>query len=117
MAEASAGLVRDAILRELDRGGQVFYVHNRVEDIEEQAELVRRLVPEARVVVGHGQMDARRLERVMVDFVAGRHDILVCTAIIESGLDMPRVNTIVIDRADRFGLSQLYQLRGRVGRD
>ena len=116
VAEASAGLVRDAILRELDRGGQVFYVHNRVETIEAQAEQLRRLLPSARIVVGHGQMPEGALEKVMLAFAAGEHDVLVCTTIIESGLDIPNANTIVIDRADALGLAQLYQLRGRVGR-
>ncbi len=116
VAEASAGLVRDAILRELDRGGQVFYVHNRVETIEAQAEQLRRLLPQARVVVAHGQMGEGQLERVMLAFAAGEWDVLVCTTIIESGLDIPNANTIVIDRADALGLAQLYQLRGRVGR-
>lgn len=116
VAEASAGLVRDAILRELDRGGQVFYVHNRVETIEAQAEQLRRLLPDARFVVGHGQMAEGALERVMLAFAAGEADVLVCTTIIESGLDIPNANTIIIDRADTLGLAQLYQLRGRVGR-
>jgi transcription-repair coupling factor (superfamily II helicase) len=116
VAEASAGLVRDAILRELDRGGQVFYVHNRVETIEAQADQLRRLLPDARFVVGHGQMAEGALERVMIDFAAGEADVLVCTTIIESGLDIPNANTIIIDRADTLGLAQLYQLRGRVGR-
>jgi transcription-repair coupling factor (superfamily II helicase) len=116
VAEASAGLVRDAILRELDRGGQVFYVHNRVETIEAQAEQLRKLLPDARLVVGHGQMPEGQLERVMLTFAAGGADVLVCTTIIESGLDIPNANTIVIDRADTLGLAQLYQLRGRVGR-
>jgi transcription-repair coupling factor (superfamily II helicase) len=116
VAEASAGLVRDAILRELDRGGQVFYVHNRVETIEAQADQLRRLLPDARFVVGHGQMAEGALERVMIDFAAGAADVLVCTTIIESGLDIPNANTIIIDRADTLGLAQLYQLRGRVGR-
>ena len=116
VAEASAGLVRDAILRELDRGGQVFYVHNRVETIDAQAEQLRRLLPGARIAVGHGQMAEGALERVMIDFAAGDTDVLVCTTIIESGLDIPNANTILIDRADALGLAQLYQLRGRVGR-
>ncbi len=116
VAEASAGLVRDAILRELDRGGQVFYVHNRVETIEAQAEQLRTLLPDARIVVGHGQMGEGQLESVMTRFSSGAADILVCTTIIESGLDIPNANTIVIDRADALGLAQLYQLRGRVGR-
>ena len=112
VAEASAGLVRDAILRELDRGGQVFYVHNRVETIEAQAEQLRRLLPAARIVVGHGQMGEGALEKVMLTFADGAADVLVCTTIIESGLDIPNANTIVIDRADTLGLAQLYQLRG-----
>ncbi|MEW5990740.1 MAG: transcription-repair coupling factor [Chloroflexota bacterium] len=116
VAEASAGLVRDAILRELDRGGQVFYVHNRVETIEAQAEQLRRMLPDVRIVVGHGQMPEGVLEKVMLQFAGGGADILVCTTIIESGLDIPNANTIVIDRADTLGLAQLYQLRGRVGR-
>ncbi len=116
VAEASAGLVRDAILRELDRGGQVFYVHNRVETIEAQAEQLRQMLPGARFVVGHGQMPEGSLEKVMLTFADGAADVLVCTTIIESGLDIPNANTIVIDRADTLGLAQLYQLRGRVGR-
>jgi transcription-repair coupling factor (superfamily II helicase) len=116
IAEDDDGLVRDAINRELDRGGQVFYVHNRVETIESAAERVRRLVPRAKVAIGHGQMAEGMLERVMLDFDAGRFDVLVCTTIIESGLDIPNANTIVIGRADALGLAQLYQLRGRVGR-
>ena len=116
VAEASAGLVRDAILRELDRGGQVFYVHNRVETIEAQAEQLRKMLPDVRIVVGHGQMAEGHLESVMLKFAAGEADVLVCTTIIESGLDIPNTNTIVIDRADTLGLAQLYQLRGRVGR-
>jgi transcription-repair coupling factor (superfamily II helicase) len=116
VAEASAGLVRDAILRELDRGGQVFYVHNRVETIEAQAEQLRRMLPGVRFVVGHGQMPEGALEKVMIAFADGAADVLVCTTIIESGLDIPNANTIVIDRADTLGLAQLYQLRGRVGR-
>ena len=116
VAEASAGLVRDAILRELDRGGQVFYVHNRVETIEAQAEQLRRMLPGVGFVVGHGQMAEGALEKVMIAFADGAADGLVCTTIIESGLDIPNANTIVIDRADTLGLAQLYQLRGRVGR-
>ena len=116
VAEATAGLVRDAILRELDRGGQVFYVHNRVETIEAQAEQLRRMLPDARFVVGHGQMAEGALDKVMLTFADGDADVLVCTTIIESGLDIPNANTIIIDRADTLGLAQLYQLRGRVGR-
>ena len=109
-------ILKKAMERELSRDGQVFFVHNRVRGIGRVAERVRRMMPEARVAVGHGQMKEEELERVMLDFVEGRYDILVCTAIIESGLDIPRANTIIIDRADTFGLAQLYQLRGRVGR-
>jgi transcription-repair coupling factor (superfamily II helicase) len=116
VAESSAGLVRDAILRELDRGGQVFYVHNRVETIEAQGEQLRQMLPGVRLVVGHGQMAEGALEKVMIAFADGAADVLVCTTIIESGLDIPNANTIVIDRADTLGLAQLYQLRGRVGR-
>ncbi len=109
-------VIRDVILRELRRGGQVFFVHNRVESIDREAAHVRELVPEAAVAVAHGQMGERQLERVMDDFLHGRANVLVCSAIIESGLDIPRANTILINRADTFGLAQLYQLRGRVGR-
>jgi transcription-repair coupling factor (superfamily II helicase) len=109
-------LVAEVIERELDRGGQVYYVHNRVRTIDRAAQRISRLVPRARVAVGHGQMEEEELARVMVDFSAGAHDVLVCTTIIESGLDIPNVNTMIVERADRFGLSQLYQLRGRVGR-
>ena len=106
----------EAIRRELLREGQVFYVHNRVADIEHAAERVRSLVPEARVAVAHGRMDEGTLERVVLDFSDYRYDVLVCTTIIESGIDMPTVNTLVVDRADRLGLGQLHQIRGRVGR-
>ena len=109
-------VVRESILRELRRGGQTFFVHNRVETIDEIAEYLRRTVPEARMEVGHGQMPEQQLERVMLRFLEGEFDVLVCTSIIESGLDIPNANTILIHQADRFGLAQLYQLRGRVGR-
>jgi len=109
-------LLRDAIRRELARGGQVFFVHNRVEDIDRWAGKVRELAPSARIAIGHGQMEESALERVMVDFVDGKYDILVCTTIIESGLDIPRANTMIVNHAERFGLAQLYQLRGRIGR-
>jgi transcription-repair coupling factor (superfamily II helicase) len=108
--------VAEAVRRELLREGQVFYVHNRVLDIEKVAAELRGLVPEARVAVAHGQMDEGALERVVLDFWEGEYDVLVCTTIIESGIDMPTVNTLVVDRADRLGLGQLHQLRGRVGR-
>jgi transcription-repair coupling factor (superfamily II helicase) len=108
--------VSEAIRRELLREGQVFYVHNRVQDIEHVAAQVRELVPEARVAIAHGQMDEGALERIVLDFADHEYDVLVCTTIVESGLDMPTVNTLVVDRADLLGLAQLYQLRGRVGR-
>jgi len=116
VARSSRSRVRDAILFELSRGGQVFFVHNRVETIGRAAETLRRWVPEARFSVAHGQMDDEALEEVMVDFIRGGADVLVSSAIIESGVDLPNVNTMIVDRADRFGLAQLYQLRGRVGR-
>ena len=109
-------VIRDAVERELGRGGQVFYVYNRVEGLYERAARLAELVPSARIAVAHGQMTEHALEQAMLDFVEGRFDVLCATAIIESGLDIPRANTILIDRADMFGLSQLYQLRGRVGR-
>src|SRR5213075_2743308 len=109
-------VIRRAILTEMERGGQVYFVHNRVESIYSLGNLITRLVPEARIVVGHGQMGEEELERAMVDFVAHKYDVLLATTIIENGLDIPNANTIVINRADRYGLSQLYQLRGRVGR-
>ena len=108
--------VAEAIRRELLREGQVFFVHNRVQDIEKVADEVRDLVPEARVAIAHGQMDEGALEQIVVDFWEGAYDVLVCTTIIESGIDMPTVNTLVVDRADRLGLGQMHQLRGRVGR-
>ena len=116
VAEWDDALVREAVLHEMERGGQVYLVHNRVNSIDLLAERVRALVPEARVVVGHGQMSDVVLERVMERFTDGEFDVLLCTTIIESGLDIPNVNTLIIDRADMFGLGQLYQLRGRVGR-
>jgi len=109
-------LIRDAIQRELNRAGQVFFLHNRVSTIEAMALKLRTLLPDARIVVGHGQMHSDELEEVMTRFVNGEADVLLSTTIIESGLDIPNANTIIIDRADRFGLSDLYQLRGRVGR-
>lgn len=110
-------VIKRVIRDELERGGQVYFVHNRVQSIDSIAELVRKLVPEARVIVGHGQMKEKDLSRVMHEFAAHEYDVLVATTIIESGLDIPNVNTILINRADMFGLAQLYQLRGRVGRD
>ena len=114
--EWNAATVREAIIREIRRGGQVYFVHNAVESIERRAAQLRALVPEADVRVGHGQMRERDLERLMLDFYHRRFNVLVCSTIIESGIDVPTANTIVIDRADRFGLAQLHQLRGRVGR-
>ena len=108
--------VAEAIRRELLREGQVFFVHNRVQSIEQVAEELRALVPEARVAIAHGQMDEGSLEQVVYDFWEGEFDVLVCTTIIESGIDMPSVNTLVVDRADLLGLGQMHQLRGRVGR-
>ncbi len=113
----SKAVIKDALERELARGGQVFFVHNRVQSLVSMARFIQELVPEARVIVGHGQMSERELEATMVRFVSGQADILVSTAIVESGLDIPASNTIIINRADRFGLAQLYQLRGRVGRE
>ena len=109
-------LIRKAILRELNRQGQVFFLHNRVKTIDKKAWEIRKLVSEARVAIAHGQMAKSELERAMIDFIAGKSDVLVCTTIIESGLDIPNANTIFIDNADRFGLAELHQLRGRVGR-
>lgn len=114
--ERDEDLIRDAIRRELAREGQVYYVHNRVEDIDRQAGMIRELVPEARVAVAHGQMAENHLEKLMMDFYNHEYDVLVCTTIIENGLDIANVNSIVINRADKMGLAQLYQLRGRVGR-
>ena len=109
-------MIARAIRSELERGGQVYFVHNRVESIFSIGNLMQRLVPEARIVVGHGQMGEDELERAMLDFVAHKFDVLLATTIVENGLDIPNANTIIINRADRYGLSQLYQLRGRVGR-
>ncbi len=114
--ESDDQIIREAIVREVERGGQVFFVHNRVYNIEMIAERIRRLVPEARVGIGHGQMPEDQLERTMVHFARGEMDVLVCSTIIESGLDIPNANTIIINHADKLGLAQLYQLRGRVGR-
>jgi transcription-repair coupling factor (superfamily II helicase) len=113
----SRTVIREAIERELNRGGQVFFVHNRIQSLASMTTFIQSLVPEARVVMAHGQMAERDLESVMVKFVDGQADVLVSTAIVESGLDIPSSNTIIINRADRFGLAQLYQLRGRVGRE
>jgi len=109
-------LIRRAILRELDRGGQIYFVHNRVRGIRQAAKRLGRIVPEATLAVAHGQMDEGELARTMLEFADGQYDILVCTSIIENGIDIPNVNTLIVNRADGFGLAQLYQLRGRVGR-
>ncbi len=112
----SDGIIREALLREFKRGGQVYFLHNEVETIENMRDKLAKLLPEARIVVGHGQMNERELERVMRDFTQQRTNLLLCTTIIETGIDNPHANTIVINRADKFGLAQLHQLRGRVGR-
>lgn len=116
VCEYTDHLVREAVLREVARGGQVFYVHNRVKSIYRAAERLAGLLPGVRLVVAHGQMRETRLEEIFLQFVAGEHDVLVCTTIIEAGLDLPNVNTLIVEDADRLGLAQLYQLRGRVGR-
>jgi transcription-repair coupling factor (superfamily II helicase) len=116
VGEQSEQVAIEAIRRELLREGQVFWVHNRVQSIEERAAELREWVPEARVAVAHGQMDETRLEQIVLDFWEGLYDVLVCTTIIESGIDMPTVNTLVVERADLLGLGQMHQLRGRVGR-
>ena len=116
VSEWNGPQVREACLREIRRGGQIYFVHNSVESIERRAQEIRALVPEAGVRVGHGQMRERELEQLMLDFYHRRFNLLVCTTIIESGIDVPTANTIIIERADRFGLAQLHQLRGRVGR-
>ncbi|MBK7249947.1 MAG: transcription-repair coupling factor [Gammaproteobacteria bacterium] len=116
VTEWHAPTIREACLRELRRGGQVYFVHNQVASIEKTAQTLAELVPEAQLRIGHGQMRERELEQLMIDFYHRRFNVLVCTTIIESGIDVPTANTIIIDRADRFGLAQLHQLRGRVGR-
>ena len=112
----SDSLIREAVLRELKRGGQVYFLHNEVETIENARMRLDQLLPEARIGVAHGQMNERELERVMRDFYAQRTNVLLCTTIIETGIDIPNANTIIMHRADKFGLAQLHQLRGRVGR-
>jgi transcription-repair coupling factor (superfamily II helicase) len=116
VVQFSENVIKSAIELELGRAGQVFFIHNRVETIDTIAALVQRLVPQARLVVGHGQMNEKEMERVMLDFIEFKYDVLVATTIIENGIDIPRANTIIINRSDQYGLSQLYQLRGRVGR-
>ncbi|HPU48980.1 MAG TPA: transcription-repair coupling factor [Syntrophomonadaceae bacterium] len=114
--EYNEEIIRDAIMNEVERGGQVFFVHNRIEDMERVKRELENLVPEVRIAMGHGRMKEDQLSRVMISFLRGEFDVFLCTTIIESGLDMPNVNTIIIDEADKLGLAQLYQLRGRVGR-
>jgi len=116
VVEYNTLMVRDAILRELGRGGQVYFVYNQVMGIDSFAAKLGELVPQARIAVGHGQMAQGELEKIMLAFYNGEYDVLLCTTIIESGLDIPRVNTMIVYDADHFGLAQLYQLRGRVGR-
>ena len=116
VVQFSEGVIRSAIELELARNGQVFFIHNRVESIESVAALIQKIVPSARIAIGHGQMNEKEMEDVMLDFIDFKYDILVATTIIENGIDIPRANTIIINRADNYGLSQLYQLRGRVGR-
>ena len=116
IVEFDEDMIKNAIIHELNRNGQVFFIHNRVEDIGHIAKIITKLVPKARVAIGHGQMPAKGLEEIMLKFLQGAIDVLVCTTIIESGIDVPNANTLIINRADRFGLSELHQLRGRVGR-
>ncbi len=116
VVEYSESIIRDAIFRELQRGGQVYYLFNRIDGIETFADKLRQLVPDARIAIGHGQMEEKHLEKIIMDFYAGEYDVLLCTTIIENGIDVPGANTIIVQDAQRFGLAQLYQLRGRVGR-
>ncbi len=116
LKEKTEGTIREAIRREIERGGQIYYVHNRVQDIDYTTKKLKQIVPEARIVAAHGQMPEEKLENIMIDFLNRKYDMLVCTTIIEIGLDISNVNTIIIDEAHQFGLAQLYQLRGRVGR-
>ena len=112
----SETIIRDAIHYEIQRSGQVYFIHNRIENIKEVAGLIQRLVPDAKIRVGHGQLEGRKLEQLMLDFMSGEFDVLVSTTIVESGLDVPNANTIFINNANNFGLSDLHQMRGRVGR-
>ena len=114
--ENNPGFIKEALIKELSRGGQIYYVHNRVKDIQEKAAKIQGLVADAKIAVAHGQMNEHQLENIMIDFINNKFDILVCTTIIETGMDIKNVNTMIIDEADKFGLSQLYQLRGRIGR-
>jgi transcription-repair coupling factor (superfamily II helicase) len=109
-------VIRDAISYEIERGGQLFFIHNRIENIKEVAGMIQRLVPNAKIGIGHGQLDGKKLEELMLAFMEGEFDVLVATTIIESGLDVPNANTIFINNANNFGLSDLHQMRGRVGR-
>ena len=116
VVEQNDQLIRDAILREINRDGQVFFVYNRVESIESMASYIKELVPECNITIIHGQMTERQLETQLIEFMNKETNVLVCTSIIETGIDMPNVNTLIVHDADKMGLSQLYQLRGRVGR-
>ena len=116
VVEYNDALIRDAIMREVHRGGQIYFVYNRVRSMERMAERLRKLVPEAKIRMAHGQMSESVLEQVMLDFYDKKFDVLICSTIIESGLDIPNANTVIVYDADYYGLSQLYQLRGRVGR-
>ena len=116
IVEFEPAIIATTILREIDRGGQIFFVHNRVQTIDSMYHYLKKIIPQARIAVAHGQMHEKSLEGIMLAFMARQHDVLLCTSIIESGLDIPNANTIIINRADRFGLAQLYQMRGRVGR-
>ena len=116
VGEWNENMVKNAIIHELDREGQVFYLYNRVETIDEFRMQLQKLVPNARIAIGHGQMDEKTLEKVIIDFANHEYDVLLATTIIENGIDIPNANTMIIHNADKFGLAQLYQLRGRVGR-
>ena len=116
MLEYDEEIIKEAITKELERKGQVFYLYNKVEGIERKAIQIENLVPEARVAYAHGKMTGNELEEIMMNFIKGEVDVLVCTTILESGIDIPNANTIIVENADRLGLAQLYQIRGRVGR-
>ena len=116
MVRFGESLIRDAIRYELQRGGQIYFIHNRVENIQQVAGMVQRLIPDARIAIGHGQMEGNRLEKTLLGFMEGQSDILIATTIVENGLDVPNANTIFINNAQSFGLSDLHQMRGRVGR-
>ena len=109
-------VIKDAILHEIERGGQIYFIHNRVKNIEEMAIMLQKLVPNIRIAIGHGQMDGKKLENILMDFMDKKYDLLLATTIIENGLDVGNANTIIINEANRFGLSDLHQMRGRVGR-